>query len=47
MQFAEAPEGEGGEFEDDQFDDDATAALERLDSGEGWETVVEDLFGQD
>jgi hypothetical protein len=47
VQFHERPEGAGEEFEDDEFEDEAAAALERLESGEGWETVVDDLFGRD
>lgn len=43
VQFASKPEGE--EFEDDDFEDATGDALQRLDSGEDWETVVDDLFG--
>jgi hypothetical protein len=42
VQFAAKPEGE--EFEDDDFEDATDDALQRLEAGEGWETVVDDLF---
>jgi hypothetical protein len=47
VQMAERPAGEGDEFEDEEFEDDTASALDRLESGEDWETVVDDLFGRD
>ncbi len=43
MQFTLKPPGE--EFEDEDFEDDVNDAMQRLDDGEEWETVANDILG--